>query len=194
MTYSLKRGALLLSAVAVALLSGCVSQGTYDALEAQNKTLQQQNATMAADVSAKSQQITSDKAQISRLQEAIKYTVNSDLLFPSGSWNMSPQGEKIIAKMALKLAPMQESKLMVNGYTDNQPVGKRLERQGVTTNEILSQKRAEAVMQYLISQGAKPDLIGAQGFGEADPIASNDTPKGRSENRRVELTIAQAGS
>jgi chemotaxis protein MotB len=45
-------------------------------------------------------------------------------------------------------------------------------------------------MQYLISQGVKPDLIAARGFGEADPIAPNNTAKGRAKNRRVELTLA----
>jgi len=66
-------------------------------------------------------------------------------------------------------------------------------RQGVTTNLILSQKRADNVMQYMISQGVKPDLVSAHGFGEADPVAPNDTPAGRAQNRRVELTVASVG-
>jgi chemotaxis protein MotB len=45
-------------------------------------------------------------------------------------------------------------------------------------------------MQYMISQGVKPDLVSAQGFGEADPVASNDTPEGKAKNRRVELTLS----
>jgi chemotaxis protein MotB len=78
-------------------------------------------------------------AQISRLQGAIKYTVNSDLLFPSGSWKMSSQGQQIIAKIALNLAPSQQSKIVVHGYTDNVPVGPALQQQGITSNEMLSQ-------------------------------------------------------
>ena len=128
--------------------------------------------------------------QVGRLQDAIKFTVNSDLLFRSGSWEMSPQGKELIAKLAPKLAPFQQTKLVVNGYTDNAPVEPALKRQGVTSNEVLSQKRAEAVMQYLISQGVKPDMISARGFGEAKPIASNNTAQGRAQNRRVEVTLA----
>jgi chemotaxis protein MotB len=64
----------------------------------------------------------------------------------------------------------------------------------VTSNEILSQKRAEAVMKFLISQGVKPDLVTAKGFGEQNPIAPNDTPEGRAKNRRVELSLVPAGS
>lgn len=174
----------LLSGVA---LTGCVSQSDYDALQAKNQELQQQVAAQSAEIAA-------NKAQITRLQGAIKYTVNSDLLFPSGGWKMSAQGQQIIARMASQLAPTQQNKIVVNGYTDNQPIGPELQRQGITSNQILSQKRAENVMEFLISQGLKPDLVSAQGFGEANPIASNDTAKGRAQNRRVELTLAGSGS
>ena len=44
-------------------------------------------------------------------------------------------------------------------------------------------------MQFLISQGVKPDLVAAKGFGDADPIASNATAQGRAKNRRVELSL-----
>ena len=77
----------------------------------------------------------------------------------------------------------------MNGYTDSTPIGPGLRNQGVTTNLILSEKRANNVMQYMISQGVKPELVSAQGFGEADPVASNDTPEGKAKNRRVELTL-----
>jgi chemotaxis protein MotB len=167
-------------------LTGCVSQSKYDDLQAQNDQLQQQNAAL-------SQQLAGEKAQVSRLQGAIKYTVNSDLLFPSGSWEMRPQGKEIIARMAAKLAPTQQNKILVNGFTDNAPIGPALQREGVTSNLELSQKRAEAVMAFLISKGAKPDLVEAHGYGEAQPVASNDTAKGRAENRRVELTLANSG-
>jgi chemotaxis protein MotB len=184
--FSLQRGILLsLPLAASVLLSGCVSQSKYDALAAQNQQLQQQTTAMSAQLSA-------DKAQIGRLQGAIKYTVNSDLLFPSGSWTMSPQGQDIIAKIALKLAPLQQSKVVVNGYTDNVPVGPALQQQGVTSNEMLSQKRAETVMQFLISQGVKPDMVSAQGLGDAQPVASNNTSQGRAQNRRVELGLAKS--
>jgi chemotaxis protein MotB len=182
-TSTIKRGLIAGSLLTAIGLTGCVSQGKYDDLQAQNQQLQQQNASLSQDLAAQ-------KTQVSRLQGAIKYTVNSDLLFTSGSWEMRPQGKQIIAKMAAKLAPTQQNKILVNGYTDNTPVGSELQRQGITTNQDLSQKRAESVMAYLISQGVKPDLIEAHGYGDAQPVASNNTAKGRAENRRVELTLA----
>jgi outer membrane protein OmpA-like peptidoglycan-associated protein len=50
------------------------------------------------------------------------------------------------------------------------------------------------VRQYLILQGVKPDLVSAQGFGDRNPVASNDTAQGRAQNRRVELTLAGSSS
>jgi chemotaxis protein MotB len=157
------------------LLAGCVSQSAYDALKTQNDQLTQQVAT--------------DQAQISRLQGAIKYTVNSDLLFPSGGWQMSDRGQQLIARFAQKLAPLQQDKIVVTGYTDNAPIGPALQQQGITSNQVLSEKRAENVEQFLISQGVQPDMVSAVGLGEADPIASNSTASGRAQNRRVELTL-----
>ena len=204
----LTRRVWLLLGVAAVLLAGCVSQGKYDdlegkytqlqsqynALQGQYQQLQQASAAQAAqsatEMAALKKEIDAGKVHVSRLQNAIKYTVNSDLLFRSGSWEMSPQGQEIIAKLVPQLAPFQQSKLVVNGYTDNAPIGQALQRQGVTSNEVLSQKRAEEVMEYLIAHGVKPDMIAARGHGEADPIASNKTAEGRAQNRRVEVTLA----
>jgi chemotaxis protein MotB len=103
---------------------------------------------------------------------------------------MSAQRNQITAKMAAQLAPTQQNKLEVNGYTDNAPIGPALMQEGVTSNEVLSQKRAEAVMQYPISQGMNPNLVSARGFGDANPVASNGTAQGRAQNRRVDIALA----
>jgi chemotaxis protein MotB len=103
---------------------------------------------------------------------------------------MSERGKQIISGFAAKLAPTQQNKILVSGYTDNAPIGPALQRQGITSNEILSQKRAENVMEYVVSLGVKPDLISAQGFGASNPVAPNDTAQGRAQNRRVELSLA----
>jgi len=208
MTGGLQRRVLLLLCVVSVLLAGCVSQGKYDALQGQYTTLQRQYgdlqgqytqlqqssaaqaARSAADLAAARKEAAAEKAQIGRFQEAIKFTLNSDLLFRSGSWEISPQGKELISKLTPKLAPYKQNKLVVNGYTDNTPISPALKRQGVTSNEVLSQKRAEAVMADLISAGVKPDMIAARGFGEASPIASNKTAQGRAKNRRVEVTLA----
>src|SRR6476660_3814016 len=145
---------LVLPLAAPLFLTACVSQSRYDEVVAQNQQLQQQVASLSAQVNAA-------QRQVGRLQSAIKYTVDSDLLFPPGKWEMSAAGKDVIGKFTSKLAPTQQNKLVVNGYTDKAPVGRELQRKGITSNEILSQKRAENVMEYLISQGMQPSLVTA---------------------------------
>jgi chemotaxis protein MotB len=161
-------GSLLLAG----LLAACVTRSAYDEL---NQQL--------------SSEIAQGQVHITRLQGAIKVTVNSELLFPSGGWQMPPQAAKTIAEMAPVLAPMQTAHILITGYTDNVPIGPDLAQQGVTTNRDLSMRRAQTVMNYLVSQGVNPAMLTAQGLGEADPVASNDTAAGRAQNRRVELTL-----
>jgi chemotaxis protein MotB len=190
------RSGMLGLAVVAVLSAGCVSEKKYEKsqqelaeAEKQNAELeeeyQQLNKAMGDDVSGK-------RMQIARLQDAIQVVVNSELLFPSGGWEMSDAAKAMIDKIAAVLAPHQTTKILVKGYTDNVAIGPVLAREGVTTNLILSQRRADTVMQYLISRGVKPNLVSAKGFGEADPVASNDTAAGRAQNRRVELSVSVA--
>ena len=145
-------------AIAALLLTGCVSRQKYDELDQEYQQIEQ---SMGAEVGAQ-------KMQISRLQNAVLVSVNSDLLFPSGGWQMSADAQQTIAKIAAILAPHQTTKVMVNGYTDNTPIGPELARQDITTNLILSQKRADNVMQFMIAQGVNPALVSDHGFGEAE--------------------------
>jgi chemotaxis protein MotB len=176
--FALINTGLTAGALATALvLGGCgVDQSKYDAVVQQNQQLQQQVATQ--------------QQQISRLEGAIVYTVNSDLLFPSGGYQMSDQGKEIINRLSSKLAPAHDKKIYVYGFTDNQPVGPALQREGIANNDVLSQKRAENVTQFLESQGWNSSLLEARGLGESMPATPNNTPAGRAQNRRVELTLA----
>lgn len=184
MTSSARRSPVMAGLLLLPLLAaGCVSQGEFDKVQAENAQLRQQLSAANARASAEAQ-------QISRLQNAIAREVNSDLLFRPGGWTMSESGKRIIADLAKQLAPTQQSRLLVTGFTDNAPIGPALAREGVTTNQILSQKRAESVMQFLISRGVRPDLISAVGRGEADPVAPNTTAQGRAKNRRVVISVA----
>jgi chemotaxis protein MotB len=191
-------GSLLISALT---LAGCVvPRSDYEDLQTQNQQLQSQlqqvqtqNQQLQTQNQQLGQQASAQSAQICRLQGAIKYTVNSDLLFPSGSYEMSARGQQLIAKMAPKLAPFQQDKLVVNGYTDNAPIGAQLRGRGKDSNQMLSEKRADNVMRYLISQGVKEDMISAKGYGEQDSVATNDTAQGRAQNRRVDVTLANSG-
>jgi len=196
-------GRWLVAGVFGTVLASCVSQATHDEVIAYNQKLEHQRARDQEQLAQQRQQLAKDQEQlaqareqrgmdesrISRLQSGIKHTVESDLLFETGSWELSDAGKKTISTLAAKLAPTQENKLVVIGYTDNVPVGPGLEEQGISSNDELSLRRAEAVREFLISKGFDPDIVSAKGRGEANPVAGNATAKGRSKNRRVELSL-----
>jgi len=170
--------------IAVRVARGMRMQSTYNALE---NDYNQLNQRLSGEISRQ-------QVHITRLQGAIKIAVNSDLLFPSGSWQMPAAAAQTIAEMAPVLAPFQQTQIIVIGFTDNVPIGPELQQQGIENNQQLSLKRAQTVMQFLISQGVNPALVTAQGRGAADPVAPNDTPEGRAQNRRVEITLAGSGN
>ena len=163
------------------LLGGCAWQSDLDAAQAQNAQLRQQLTTTTNELNA-------SKAQTARLGGAILYSLNSDLAFAPGSWQLTARGKDIIGDFAKKLAAAQQQKLVVAGYTDNTPVGAGLAAQGVTSNQILAERRAGSVMDYMISQGVRPDMVTARGMGEQNPVAPNTSAADRAKNRRVEIS------
>src|SRR3984885_8883544 len=120
-----KMTTLAASLLLPALLGACVSAQKYDNLEAEYNQLNQNL----------SGQIAQGQVHVTRLQNAIKVSVNSELLFPSGGWQMPPAAAQTIAQMAPILAPMQTTHIIVIGYTDNTPIGPELMRQGVSSNQ-----------------------------------------------------------
>jgi OOP family OmpA-OmpF porin len=76
-----------------------------------------------------------------------------------------------------------DSAVEIGGYTDSGG--------GTGRNQILSQIRAQAVVDYLVNAGIAADRLTAVGYGETNPIASNDTEEGRAQNRRIEFKIVQ---
>jgi chemotaxis protein MotB len=131
---------------------------------------------------------------IKKLQGQLKVVVKADVLFPEGGWQLSPKTKQTLDKLVPVLRNLNQTRIVVNGYTDNLPVGPELRAQGITSNLDLSSKRADTVVQYLVSQGVNPNLVSAQGFGDTNPIAPNDTPEGRAKNRRIEITLVGPGT
>jgi outer membrane protein OmpA-like peptidoglycan-associated protein len=78
------------------------------------------------------------------------------------------------------------SKIVVEGHTDSQG--------GVSYNQDLSQHRAQAVLDYLVSRGVSADRVSAQGFGSTRSVADNNSPEGRANNRRVEIVVQPTAS
>jgi len=106
----------------------------------------------------------------------------SDVVFDTGKYTLRPDAREKLAKIAGIVLAHPGLKLEVEGHTDS--VGSE------DYNQILSEERASTVRDFLIQQGVTPSLITARGFGESQPVASNDNPAGRQLNRRVEMVVS----
>ncbi len=99
--------------------------------------------------------------------------------FITDSAELTPGSRRILNRVAASLKEWREVDVEVEGHTDSVA--------DPAYNLDLSQRRAESVRAYLESRGVAPSRLRARGYGETRPVASNDTPEGRSRNRRVEL-------
>jgi outer membrane protein OmpA-like peptidoglycan-associated protein len=106
----------------------------------------------------------------------------SDVLFDTAKYTLKPGTQVSLAKVAGILEAYPGLKVQVEGYTDS--VGSD------DYNQKLSENRAGAVKDFLVSQGVQPGNISSQGFGKNDPIADNATSAGRAQNRRVNLVVS----
>ena len=106
----------------------------------------------------------------------------SDVLFRSGSFELAPGARERLAKVSGIILAYPSLHVAVEGHTDS--VG------GDEYNQTLSERRAESVRDYFVQQGISASSVQARGFGKTEPIASNDTPEGRQQNRRVELILS----
>ena len=105
----------------------------------------------------------------------------SDVLFDTGSYVLQPGAREKLAKISGILLAHPGLTLQIEGYTDS--VGSD------EFNQALSEQRAGSVRDFLAQQGVPAISITVKGFGMAQPVASNDTPEGRQQNRRVEIVV-----
>ena len=106
--------------------------------------------------------------------EALKVTFDSGILFATNSSTLSDASKSALRNFATSLKANPDTDIRIIGFTDN---------------KTLSEKRAKSVYDYLMMQGVSTDRMVYEGKGIHDPVASNDTPEGRSLNRRVEIVI-----
>lgn len=116
------------------------------------------------------------------LQADITALMSTPVTFVTNGYILSPRTQQQLGRVAQKLKGCHSVHVAVSGYTDNTG------NNGI--NVPLSTSRAESVADYLVAQGVPAHSVTAKGFGSADPIASNATPDGRAQNRRVAITVS----
>ncbi|HSY23246.1 MAG TPA: OmpA family protein [Polyangiaceae bacterium] len=109
----------------------------------------------------------------------------NDVLFDSGQTALKPGGKQALTSVAHVLSTVPDRSFQVAGNTDNVPI----QTARFPSNWELSTARAVEVVKLLIAQGVAPKALSAAGYGEFDPVATNDTADGRAKNRRIEITL-----
>jgi outer membrane protein OmpA-like peptidoglycan-associated protein len=157
-------------------MEGQLAQGREQiAAERTARLMAEQRAKEAMDKLASVAQVRQEP------QRGTIITLSGSVLFPTGQWSLLPTAQQKLDQVATALKESPDQNIVVEGYTDSTGT--------VDKNQELSLKRAQSVRDYLVSQGVPAERIRAEGRGPGSPIASNATPEGRANNRRVEIVI-----
>jgi len=169
-------------------IAGCVPQSQYNQEVQQNQQLQYMNGTYQQLNQSLQSEVNANQVQIRQLQNRLEVTMVNDILFPEGGWELSRAGEQELNKIVPALQTAAGKQIVIEGYTDDLPIlPPLLDR--FPNNWSLSAARAISVVTYLNAQGIDPNQLSAVAFGKYHPIAPNDTPQGRSQNRRINIAI-----
>ena len=120
-----------------------------------------------------------------RTERGLVVTLGDEVLFDVDQADLKPGGMQQLARVAEFLRENPDRNVLIEGHTDSTAPD--------AYNLALSQRRANAVEDFLITQGVDPARISAIGYGEQLPIATNETAAGRQANRRVEVVVLDAG-
>lgn len=118
-------------------------------------------------------------------QDAVLLTLPAGVTFQTDSSTIQPGFRPTLDEIALTMNEYPNSRILISGHTDSTGTAQY--------NQQLSQQRADAVANYLISRNVSPSRITSVGAGESQPVASNETDSGRAANRRVEIRVVPQG-
>ena len=176
-----------LSYVAARKAQIAVAKATVAEQEAKQAAAQKQlleNALIAREEADRhAAEALKELADVKRDQRGLVVTLSGSVLFKSNEATLLPDAKTRLDQVAQALKETKSSALVIEGHTDNQGSD--------TFNQSLSEKRAQAVKDYLVKSGYDSSLIQVSGMGEADPVADNASPEGRANNRRVEIIVKQ---
>ncbi|HEX5142810.1 MAG TPA: OmpA family protein [Mycobacterium sp.] len=116
------------------------------------------------------------------LQSDISALLQTPVNFDTDGYSVASSSRPMLSEVAGKIRACPDAKITVKGFTDNTG--------NDAVNQPLSENRAKAVANFLVSQGVTAGNVSSQGFGSTNPVASNDTAQGRAQNRRVEIAVS----
>lgn len=131
------------------------------------------------------QQTAGSGVEVSRQGDNVILNMPGHVTFATDSAQISAAFEDTLNQVAATITEYQDTRVQVIGHTDSTG--------SASYNQQLSERRAQAVANYLINRGVAPARLSTFGYGETQPVASNDTPDGRRQNRRVEIVLTPTG-
>jgi outer membrane protein OmpA-like peptidoglycan-associated protein len=189
-------GKLKAAELAVSNASSERDKALLDLRTAEANAAKQQAQSAAESENQKASQLAASNARIAQMEEELKelnakktdhglVITLSDVLFDLNKTELKPRGMDSVQKLARFLNEYPERKVRIEGFTDST---------GSTEyNQQLSENRANAVRDALAGMGVSSDRVETRGYGEENPVASNETSSGRQLNRRVEIILSEDG-
>jgi OmpA-OmpF porin, OOP family len=155
-------------------------------LEERKAALTKREKNITKDVSTSTSEVEQELAEL-RAKETERGLVLTlgDVLFEAGQAKLTADAMRQLYPLVTLLKEHPRREIFIEGYTDSSG--------SESYNLPLSQQRADAVQDFLVSTGINPERITARGYGEANPVASNTNETGRRENRRVEIVVTREG-
>lgn len=175
----------------VLLASGCVAQSKYAELETQyeqcrNKLSKQRDRSGPPAWVAQLQPLVDRGVlEVEDVDGRTVIGMSSEVLFRSGSAELSADGTRTVRDLAAVLAKQTDADWQVEGHTDDQPISS----QQFPSNWDLGAARAIAVLQVMVGAGMSADHLSAATFGEFAPVAPNTSESGRAKNRRIDVVL-----
>jgi outer membrane protein OmpA-like peptidoglycan-associated protein len=166
--------------------TAAATQAQAVAQQAQSQLAETRQQLAERDAEARRLRIQNELARIASTrseQRGLIVTLSGGILFDTGKTSLKPGAKSTLTRIAKQLATDPSLHIAIEGHTDNTG--------STATNQALSEKRANAVRDYLVSAGIPSDHVTAAGKGEVSPVATNKSAAGRQQNRRVELVITQ---
>lgn len=129
--------------------------------------------------------VDSGKLRVRIVRNRMVVELAENILFDSGKADLKPDGKTALQEVGAVLATISGREFQVTGHTDNVPI----KSAKFPSNWELSTARAVTVTRFLSENGVPVDRISAAGYADTQPVASNDTPEGRQQNRRIEIVL-----
>lgn len=163
-------------------------------IQLQEKVIGELEATRRSIEVQLQDQIADQQVVIEEMAGKLKVTFIDKILFNSGSASINPEGRSLLAAIAPSLRRVADHEIVVEGHTDEVPIGPDLVVR-YPTNWELAAARATAVVRFLQEQaGLPPERLTASAFSFYRPVAGNDDVDGRRQNRRIELLLVPRAS